>query len=103
MAVSLTTPPYTYYVGLALQALRTQHGHTKKAIADGIGMSPSSVFNHEFDRAEPTLSTIVSYCQFYQIDLATFYHLVQFTIDKRTPTTLAVDIKQLAVITMLSN
>lgn len=101
MAISPTINPFNYQVGTALKALRKLHGYTMKAVADGIQMSPSAISSHEQNRSAPTMHTIVWYCQFYKMDLATFYHLVQFTTDNQTPTILTSNIKQVAVVSML--
>ena len=56
--------------------LREYHGYTKAAVARGIDMSPSTVASHESSYSEPGIRTIAAYCNFYNIHLHEFFHLL---------------------------
>lgn len=61
-----------------LELLRKKHNYSKTYVAHMIGISPSSVSNHENGRTMPELMTIMHYCKFYKISLAYFYQLVEY-------------------------
>lgn len=85
------------------ELLRDKHGYTKKYVGDRVGISNSTVANHEFGRSIPDLYTIAKYCSLYKITLVEFFHLVSITNDKTTSPIITSDIRKDALRLMITN
>ena len=96
---------YKFYecYGDALSILRKSKGYSKKYVADMIGVSPSTVSNHEFDRTLPILGLVARYCSLYGLELWEFFHLVAYTKEDNVSPLVTSDIRKLALKHMITN
>lgn len=96
---------YRYYdfYGDALALLRKSNGYTKKYVASMVGMSPSTISNHEFDRTLPELSLTARYCSLYGLELWEFFHLVAYTKEDNVSPLVTSDIRKLALQHVITN
>lgn len=83
---------YSYHwIDKALKYLRIKNKYTQKQVSEGVGISQTSVSGHEKGYSTPNLYIIASYCSFYNIELAEFFHLVSVSLDDTTPTKMNLD------------
>lgn len=67
--------PWSPYRNI-FRVLREHHNYTKADVARGIGLAPSTVSSHEKGMSEPSIRTVAGYCDFYNIHLHEFFHLL---------------------------
>lgn len=67
--------PWLPYYNI-FRVLREHHNYSKAAVSRGINVSPSTVASHEKGYSEPGLRTIAAYCDFYNLHLHEFFHLL---------------------------
>ena len=96
-------PPAYGCVGLALDALRKSKNTTKRAIADFIICSPSTVSSHIRGSTEPNLWYISKYCEFFGISLAELFHLMECIADQRISSEIKIDVTHTRVIALMTH